>query len=382
VPDVEALFALGEGRVSRGLERLRLARGARLRSGRVAVLLAAGTWLPLLVLTATEGVAWGDAVHVPFVKDYLPYGQLLIAIPVLVLGEIIIGRHLIRAVVELRSSELLDPKDVPTLDAALASTIQRWRGWSVNAVILVLTLVGAAVSLLGAREWLTGGWQIAGDGMTAAGWWYLLVSLPAMRFLALRWLWWMMLWAWVLWKVSRLELNPRPAHPDRAGGFAFLGGTQAAFGFLIFAFGVQLSCLMADAVHFRDADLMAYRGEMIAFVVIVVVGLLLPLLVFAPKLAQAREEYLLFLSGSAHRGAGDLARKLRASEAGELPADAVSGLSDFGALYENARLMRPVPMEMQHVLGLVLAAVAPFLPLIFLVMPAREVLRTLARLLI
>jgi len=186
----------------------------------------------------------------------------------------------------------------------------------------------------------------------------------------------------VLWKVSRLELHPRPTHPDRAGGLAFLGGTQAAFGILVFAFGVQLSCLIADAVHFRDANLTAFRGEVVTFVLIAVGALLLPLLVFAPKLMRAREEYLLFLSGSAHRGAGDLARKLRASHKGELPADAVSGLSDFGILYENARLMRPVPMETQHVLGLVLAAVTPFLPLVFLVMPAREVLRTLARLLV
>ena len=218
--------------------------------------------------------------------------------------------------------------------------------------------------------------------MTLAGWWYLLISLPVMRFLALRWLWRLLLWAWILWRVSRLELHPRPAHPDRAGGLAFLGGTQAAFGVFVFAFGVQLACLIADAVYFRGADLADFRGQVVAFVVIVVVVLMLPLLVFAPKLLRAREEYILFLSSSAHRGAGDLTRKLRATQGGELPSNAVSGLSDFGVLYENARLMRPVPMEIQHVLGLMLAAVLPFLPLIFLVMPAREVLRTLARLLI
>ena len=381
-PDVEALFGLGGGRVSRGLERLQLVRNVRLRTGPVAVLLAVVTWLPLLVLAAVEGVAWGDAVQVPFVKDYLPYGQLLIAIPVLVLGEISVGRHLMRAVTELRTSEVLDVNDRPALESVLGRTVERWRGRSVNAALVILTCVATVVSLLEAREWLTGGWQVAGDGMTMAGWWYLMVSLPVMRFLALRWLWRLLLWAWVLWRVSRLELQPRPAHPDRAGGLAFLGGTQAAFGVLVFAFGVQLSCLMADAVHFRQTELTAFRGELVVYVVIAVGVLVLPLLVFAPKLARAREEYLLFLSDSAHRGAGDLARKLRASETGELPADAVSGLSDFGALYENARLMRPVPMELQHVLGLALAAAVPFLPLVFLVMPAREVLRTLARLLI
>ena len=381
-PEVEELFALGGGRVSRGLERLKLARDARLHAGRVAVLLAVVTWLPLLVLAAIEGVAWGGAVQVPLVRDFLPYGQLLIAVPVLVLGELMVSRHLMRAVAELRTSDILDSKDTPILEAVLATTIERWRGRSVNAVLLILTCAASVVSLWGAKEWLTGGWQVAGDGMTLAGWWYLLVSLPVMRFLALRWMWRLLLWAWVLWKVSRLELHPRPTHPDRAGGLAFLGGTQAAFGILVFAFGVQLSCLIADAVHFRDANLTAFRGEVVTFVLIAVGALLLPLLVFAPKLMRAREEYLLFLSGSAHRGAGDLARKLRAAREGELPANAVSGLSDFGTLYENARLMRPVPMETQHVLGLVLAAVTPFLPLVFLVMPAREVLRTLTRLLV
>jgi hypothetical protein len=382
VPDVEALFDLGDGGVSRGLERLHLARGARLRTVRVAVLLAVVTWLPLLILAAIEGVAWGDAVHVPFVKDYLPYGQLLISVPVLVLGEFMIGRLLIRAVAGLRSSEVLNSKDVPLLDTVLARTIQRWRGRNVNLVIIVLTCTATVLSLWGAREWLTGGWQVAGEGMTLAGWWYLLISLPVMRFLALRWLWRLLLWVWVLWRASRLELRPRPAHPDRAGGLAFLGGTQAAFGVLVFAFGVQLSCLIADAVRFRGAELTAFRGHIVAFVAIVVVVLLLPLLVFAPKLARAREEHLLFLSYSGYRGAGYLEGKLSASEIAELPVNDISALADFGVLYENARLMRPLPMELRHVGAMVLAAALPFVPLVFLVMPAQEVLRTLARLLI
>jgi len=382
VPNLEELFALGEGRVSRGLERLQLAKGARLRAGRLAVLLATVTWLPLLVLAAVEGVAWGTTVQVPLVRDFLPYGQFLIAVPVLVLGELTVGRYLVRAVAGLRSPEVLDSKDKPTLDAIMASTVRRWRGRGVNTSLFLLTCAVTVVSLFGAREWLTGGWQVTGGGMTLAGWWYLLISLPVIRFLALRWLWRLLLWAWVLWRVSRLELQPRPTHPDRAGGLAFLGASQAAFGVLVFAFGVQLSCLIADAVHFRGAELTSYRGELIAFLMIVVVALLLPLLVFAPKLTRAREEHLLFLSGTAHRGAGVLERKLRSSRAGELPTDEVSGLCDFRDLYENARLMRPLPVEFQHIVALVLAAVLPFLPLILLVMPAKDVLRTLARLLV
>jgi hypothetical protein len=109
---------------------------------------------------------------------------------------------------------------------------------------------------------------------------------------------------------------------------------------------------------------------------------LLPLLPFALKLVRAREEKLVSLSGSGYHGAEDLEQKLLANRSGKLPSDEISGLADFGALYENARLMRPLPLELRHVFSLVLAAVLPFFPLVFLVMPAQEVFRTLADLLL
>ena len=242
LPDVEALFGLSGSRVSRGLERMQLARDARLRSGRVAVILA-----------ALEGVAWGSAAQVPFIKDYLPYGQLLIAIPVLVLGELTVSRYLIQAVAGLRSSDVLDPKDASALDAVLKSAIGRWRGRSVNLVLLVLTFIATGVSLVEAKEWLTGGWQVAGEDMTMAGCWYLVISLPVMRFLALRWLWRILLWAWFLWRVSRLELRPRPAHPDRAGGLAFLGGAQAAFGVFVFSFFQRSGAASTSSLSFSSS---------------------------------------------------------------------------------------------------------------------------------
>jgi len=76
------------------LERAGLAHGSRLRAGRVAMVLAAITWLPLLILAIVEGVAWGGHVEVPLLRDYLPYGQFLIAVPVLVLGQRIVTRSL------------------------------------------------------------------------------------------------------------------------------------------------------------------------------------------------------------------------------------------------------------------------------------------------
>jgi hypothetical protein len=206
--------------------------------------------------------------------------------------------------------------------------------------------------------------------------------MSLLRFVALRWFWRLWLWAHVLWRLSRLRLHPRPTHPDRAGGLGFLGVSQASFGVLAFAFGVQVSCLIADAVYFGGADLMAFRGHIVAFVLLLVLVLLLPLLVFAPSLARARAEHLIFLSARGYHGSDYLDRRLRDHRDREMPTDDISGLADFGPLYENARRMRAVPLEARHLSILVLAAATPFLPLVFLVIPAKDVFRTLAGLLL
>jgi hypothetical protein len=378
--DIESLFLLGGGRVAKGLERARLARGARLRVGRAAVVSMVVTWLPLLILAAVEGVAWGDGVKVPLLRDFLPYGQFLVAVPILILGESSVGSSLGLAAAELRRSDILAPEDTPAFDELLKSAVTRWRGWVMNVVFVALTCIALVLSLRGAPKLLTGGWQVAGEQLTLAGWWYLVISFSLLRFLALRWLWRLLLWAWVLWRASRLDLRPRATHPDRSGGLAFLGSTQVAFGLLVFAISSQLSCLVADAVCYRGANLMGFRSQVAAFALIAVAVLLLPLLAFAPKLARARKESLVFLSGSGYRGAEHLERQLRASQSGELPANDVSGLSDFGVLYENARLMRPLPMELRDVVAMLLGAVLPFLPLVFLVMPAQEVFRAVRNL--
>ena len=63
-PDVEALFCTRRGRCQPGTRAAAAGSSAaqRVRAGRLAVILATVTWLPLLILAAIEGVAWGVAV--------------------------------------------------------------------------------------------------------------------------------------------------------------------------------------------------------------------------------------------------------------------------------------------------------------------------------
>jgi hypothetical protein len=76
------------------MKRLRLIRpefGAA--SARTAISVAVITWLALLVLSFIEGLAL-EGARIPFLYDLAAHVRFLIAVPILVLAEIPIGRRL------------------------------------------------------------------------------------------------------------------------------------------------------------------------------------------------------------------------------------------------------------------------------------------------
>jgi hypothetical protein len=76
------------------MKRLRLIRpelGAA--SARTAIILAAVSWLPLLMFSLIEGLALGGAA-IPFLYDIAAYVRFLVAVPILILAEIPIGKRL------------------------------------------------------------------------------------------------------------------------------------------------------------------------------------------------------------------------------------------------------------------------------------------------
>jgi hypothetical protein len=84
--------------------------------------------------------------------------------------------------------------------------------------------------------------------LSYAGWWFGLISVPVYRFLLLRWVWRMFLWASFLWRVSKLNLVLIPTHPDMAAGLGFLSEAQLRFGSIAFACGVVVAGQMGNAI--------------------------------------------------------------------------------------------------------------------------------------
>jgi hypothetical protein len=52
------------------------------------------TWLPLLALSIAEGHAWGDSVKVPFLFDVDVHARFLLALPLLIVAELVVHRRM------------------------------------------------------------------------------------------------------------------------------------------------------------------------------------------------------------------------------------------------------------------------------------------------
>jgi len=178
-------------------------------------------WMPLLVLSLAEGVAVGG-VALPFLYDAEQHARLLVAIPLMILGELVVHRRLRSVLEQFTERGLIPGKARAGFDAAVSSALRlRNSIWAEVALIAFVYVVGVGFVwrtqvVVDVASWhgspVNGWWR-----PSMAGWWLRCVSLPLFQFLLLRWYFRLFIWARFLWQVSNIDLRFVPTHPDRAG---------------------------------------------------------------------------------------------------------------------------------------------------------------------
>jgi len=347
-------------------------------------------WLPLLVLSTMAGRAFGHGVELPFLHDIEAHARFLIALPVLILAELVVHLRIRTVVLRFVQRGLIPAADLATFDHAVHSTIRLRNSIAaeVGLVILVYSLglwVWRSEVALGAQSW----YAVPVDGephLTAAGYWYAFVSIPFFQFILLRWYYRLLLWFHFLWRVSRIDLALQPTHPDRAGGLGFLGNSTYAFGPILFAQGAVLAGLVASKIFYAGQDLMSFKVEIAGFVAFFVVALLVPLMVFSPQLARAKRNGLADFGALASRYARAFEHRwLRTHESVDadlLGSADIQSLADLGNSYSIVQEMRFVPFGLRDVTRLAVATALPLAPLALTIYSLDELVSQLVKVLL
>jgi hypothetical protein len=364
---------LARGGLTNGLAlRLGLAPPTSARRLLKVTLLVLLTWLPLVILSMLNGHAWSGRVSIPLLLDPVVHSRFLFVVPLLELAQIAVETSLRVQMRHFLDSGLIPERQRPDYKAAVAEITRLRNAPQVEGAIIVMAvLFSLIIRTIGSAGTQSSSWQRLGESITPAGWWYILISLPVLYFFLASWLWLFILWAWFLFRTSRLDLELTPTHPDRAGGLGFLGWGMVSFGLVVLAVSAVLSGSLAGEIIHGGSSLAEVKYHVIIFVMILMVVLHAPLFVYTGRLARCR-----------FRGLLDFGNLIWAEGESLLGSHDVASLGAISRAFDHIDEMRLIPFDKKASLVLVVAAVLPMVPLLGTSIPLGEILKTLGEFLV
>src|SRR5215471_4601310 len=113
---------------------------------RRVIVLTLLAWLPLLLLSLIDGFAW-SGVKVPFLLDAETHVRLLIALPLLVLAELVVHERMPGVVRQFVDRGIVGDSAGPEFEAAIASAM-RLRNSVVAEILLLLFVYGVGIGVI------------------------------------------------------------------------------------------------------------------------------------------------------------------------------------------------------------------------------------------
>ena len=342
------------------------------------------TWLVLLALAAFQGFATGHRVPVPFLSDFAVHARFLFAVPILLLGETIVGPRIAEAAGHFVTSGVVVEQDYGKFDTAVAKGLA-WRDSTAAEVIFVLfayviTVVNLRLTAVHVSTWsaLRNGSETA---LTWAGWWLVFFCIPLFQFLTLRWLWRLFLWGQFLWRMTKLNLHLAPTHPDEAAGLGFVGEAQRFFAVILIAASVVVAGVLANGVLYDNIPLVHFASAIAAYVIAAVLFILIPLFVFAPILFKTKISGMAKYGSLATEYTQSFQQKWivdrRSQQEVFLGTADIQSLADLGNSFAFVEKMKLLPMGSRTPIHLAIACLIPMAPLLLTVMPLKDILEFL-----
>jgi hypothetical protein len=343
-------------------------------------------WLPLFVLSAITG-RLTDSVRIPFLHDVESHVRFLVAIPLMLIAELVVHQRTRGIVAQFVERKLVPEESMARFQKAIVSAIS-WR----NSIAMELALVAIVLSLgfyirTNVFALKTSTWYATtgpdGSTTTLPGLWFFWVSNPVLQFLMMRWLFRLTIWGRFLWQVSLIKLDLIPTHPDRNAGLGFLGGSAFAFSPLLASFSTLVAGLVADRIFFEGASLPNFKLEIVSLVAIGMVLVFGPLTVFAPHIMAAKRKAKRVYGKFAAEYMRSFDRRwIQEPDHDNEPllgsAD-IQSLADLDNSYAIIKETKPVPFSRDMVMQLVWATLIPFFPLVFTMIPFEELLDRLLK---
>jgi hypothetical protein len=386
---------IGEFLVARGgpfytLQRqLGLLREDAFRAGRRAMLLVGLAWGVPLVLSIVAGDAIGPYAERPYLLDPGAWARFFIAVGLFILMERQVEERLRMHLAQFARAPLLAPESFEPAAEAVTKALKRRDSRLAEIVCLIIATLVTIAGLFKMFDAETSSWMVRvlpdGNSFTVAGWWCMVFSNTLFLFLLLRCFWRLCVWSMMLRDLAGLELRLVATHPDGCGGLAFIGQYPNAYTTFVLAVSCVVGAAIANEFLAGDLSGEAYGFVMGVWLVIVFLPFAVPLLAFRKPLAKLKEKTYLACSALAtrhHRAVERdlLGRNISASE----DAEKVVGeeVPDPSKAFATNQKLSVFLFSRSALLPISAAALLPLVTAGVTIMPVKELLKILKRLLL
>jgi len=347
-------------------------------------------WLPLPILAAIDGqLLPAGTGRVPLLYDIEAHVRFLVVLPLLIAAELPVHQRIRGVLHQFLARGVVQAKDRARFDALLANA-EKWRNsMALELVLLLLVFTVGHWLWVGEIALDRTNWYAKPDtdafAMTLPGSWYAWVSIPLFQFILARWYVRLVIWYTLLWRISRLDLRMVATHPDHAAGLGFVGHSVYAFAPILFAQGALLSGWIADRVIRSKLTVLDFKVDTAVLIGTLVMTVMLPLVMFLPKLAAAKRLGRRHYGLLASQYTAAFERKWIEGEkpAGEpmLGTADIQSLADLANSYAQVHDTRLLPFGMTEVGHLAIVTALPLLPLVFTLLSFDSIISRLFKIL-
>lgn len=345
-------------------------------------------WIPLVLLSLINGRFWGHSVAIPFVMDIEVHIRFLIVLPLLEFSQIPVKLGLITQSIHLKEMGIIHENDKPRFREAQIKAMRLRQSNSIELALLVVAVVMPIIfrSVMGISDGPSS-WERNGPQLSAAGYWQMLVSLPVLYFLLLRWIFVIVTWGWFLFQVSRLPLLLSPTHPDHVGGLGFLGWGIVSFAPILMGASTVFAAGVATEIIQHRESLNSLKYHCVVFLAAALIMIYAPLAAFVRQLSNCRFKGLLEFGALVWKYEREFEEKWMASDS--VPPDEpllgssdVQSMADIATCYGHINEMWLIPFDVKAFAVLILAIILPMVPLLATTVEVREILLKIGELLV
>lgn len=335
--------------------------------------LGVALWLPLVLGEGARTLL--GMPEDPTLFDLSLHVRLLFTLPVLLVSERLVDQTVNSALTTLYKGNFCDPGQIDDI----VDRAQRLRdSWKVELGILAVSILGGQLVL----------WRVFGStglfhgGAEVGFWsfprlWYALIALPLVQFVMLRWMWRWVIWSLMVARISRLPLFVLATHSDHAGGLAALARPVSGFCGFVLANGAILSAAWATQIIEARTTVQALLPMLTAYLVVVLVIAVGPLLLLSGHLFRARRRTLAQYGDFMRAYALQFHDKWVASPTGASAVGSpdIQSLNDLMEAYQVISKTRFFVFGPRQVLAVWSAGLLPLLPLVLSTITFEQVLR-------